>query len=383
MQQGQQVGETSSACLRFFAAPLHPSPGLKGGYNIHNHIPEGGGMRKVLSSLLLAFLILMLFNSTNMNQHTSELKEYDIMFTDDDNDGFDETDDCPNKAGNSTLDRIGCFDQDGDGYSDADIDWNISDGADAFPLRSDAWTDMDGDGFADQANLDITDDCPLKFGKSREILYGCSDMDLDWIPDVLDDDIDGDGISNEMERAASLVLTYYDPMDADSVPADSDYDTIPDAIDDDDDNDGWPDLIEQDRGSNPLDIEDTPFNQYFGIDSGFFYLGGFDTSSEYDAEALEISVSGVIEIVTEELVILFLLIPIYLYFFLSRRRRFAALRIEIKKSQTEKELFELEKEVNSLIERRKIKIFHGLILRNTIEEQEGLIRNERFIDEEE
>ena len=61
-------------------------------------------------------------------------------------------------------------------------------------------------------------------------------MDLDWIPDVLDDDIDGDGISNEMERAASLVLTFYDPMDPHSVPADSDFDTIPDAIDEDDDN---------------------------------------------------------------------------------------------------------------------------------------------------
>tara|TARA_B110001452_G_scaffold253388_1_gene244051 strand:- start:643 stop:1731 length:1089 start_codon:yes stop_codon:yes gene_type:complete len=337
-------------------------------------ITEGGGgwgMRNVLVSLLFTSLLVLLHGSLYEGQHATELNNVKVLFSDDDNDGFDGDDDCPSDAGNSSRDRNGCLDSDGDGYSDSSSDWNVSHGADAFPLRSDAWSDQDGDGYTDQPNLNITDDCPLRYGKSRLILWGCSDMDLDWIPDVLDDDIDGDGISNEMERAASLILTYYDPMDANSVPADSDFDTLPDAIDDDDDNDGWPDIIEQDRGSNPKDYDDTPFTQYFGVNSGFFYLGGIQSSSEYDAEAFEISLSGIVEIVTEELVIPLLLIPIYLYFFVSRRKRFEELRLEIKNTESKPELLVLEKKVNLLIENRKIKTLHGLILRNTIEEREN------------
>ena len=327
-----------------------------------------------MMSLLLALAMLLALSISETQANGAELEEMNFFYVDSDDDGYDETDACPDVAGNSTNDRIGCLDSDGDGYSDADSSWNHSDGADVFPQRGDAWSDQDGDMFADQVNLDITDDCPLKFGTSREVLFGCSDMDMDWIPDVLDTDIDGDGISNEMEVAASLVLTYYDPMDPNSVPEDSDFDTLPDAIDDDDDNDGWPDIIEQDRGSDPLDVDKTPFNQYFGINTGFFYQGGFQASSAYDAEAIEISVSGVIEIVTEELVIPFLLIPLYLYFFISKKRRFESLRNEIRGTQDENELYALEQLVNSLVENKKINTLHGLILRNTMEEQENLAR---------
>jgi hypothetical protein len=38
--------------------------------------------------------------------------------------------------------------------------------------------------------------------------------------------------------------------------------------------------------------------------------------------------------------------------------------------------------VNELIENRKIKTLHGLILRNTIEEQEGKIRAAISVEEE-
>ncbi|MBT6255153.1 MAG: hypothetical protein HOI85_03345 [Euryarchaeota archaeon] len=333
---------------------------------------------KIMQSLLLALVMLFALSISETQAKGSELEEMEFSFVDSDDDGYDETDACPDVAGNSTIDRIGCLDSDGDGYSDADDSWNYTDGADVFPQRSDAWSDQDGDMFADQVNLDITDDCPLKFGTSREVLFGCSDMDMDWIPDVLDTDIDGDGISNEMEVAASLVLTYYDPMDPNSVPEDSDFDTLPDAIDDDDDNDGWPDIIEQDRGSDSLDVDKTPFNQYFGINTGFFYQGGFQISSAYDAEAIEISVSGVIEIVTEELVIPFLLIPLYLYFFISKKRRFESLRDEIRCTEDGDKLYSLEQQVNSLVENRKINTLHGLILRNTIEEQENSTRRQKM-----
>ena len=41
-------------------------------------------------------------------------------------------DGCPTQYGDSTIDRIGCPDSDGDGISDADGLWNVSQGADAF-----------------------------------------------------------------------------------------------------------------------------------------------------------------------------------------------------------------------------------------------------------
>ena len=313
--------------------------------------------------------------STELSQPFVAFAEEDASNESNNGSSNNETEECPNGNGTSTHDRTGCLDTDGDGYSDADATWNISMGADAFPERADAWSDLDGDNFADQPNLDITDDCPTRFGKSRSVLFGCSDMDLDWIPDVLDTDIDGDGISNELEIASSGALFQYDPMDANSYPIDTDYDTIPDAVDEDDDNDFWPDVIELDRGSDPLDAENTPFNRYFGVPTGFFYYGGFETDSKYDAEALELSLSGLMEVVTEELVIPFLLIPIYFYVFFSRRQRFEALREEILEAKNDEALFELEVRVNELIKDRKIKTLHGLILRNTIEEQESKIRS--------
>ncbi len=44
----------------------------------------------------------------------------------------DGADACINGRGNSTQDRIGCFDQDGDGYSNPSAEWTLEDGADAY-----------------------------------------------------------------------------------------------------------------------------------------------------------------------------------------------------------------------------------------------------------
>ena len=49
-------------------------------------------------------------------------------------------------GGNSTQDRYGCPDSDGDGYSDEGPGWTIFDGADTFPNDGTQWVDTDGDG---------------------------------------------------------------------------------------------------------------------------------------------------------------------------------------------------------------------------------------------
>jgi hypothetical protein len=64
-----------------------------------------------------------------------------IQWSDQDGDGYGDNsagimaDDCPDFAGSSTFDRIGCFDADEDGYSDEDSTWSMDDDADAFPRQ--------------------------------------------------------------------------------------------------------------------------------------------------------------------------------------------------------------------------------------------------------
>ncbi len=250
---------------------------------------------------------------------------------------------CENGPGNSTEDRIGCLDSDLDGFSDPDINWTLENGADA---------------------------CPFTPGNSREILHGCPDMDRDWIADMIDPDIDGDGITNEFELISSSLTERFDPYDKDSHPPDFDFDLVPDLIDEDDDNDGWPDRVEIDRGSDEFDPQVTPFNMYFDSNTGFFYLGGFSTTNEFTTEGTEISLSMLIEIATGELVIPILLIPLYLALFGKRRRHYNRLLNEITEVECLSKLESLEVEVNQFVKDKKIRVYHGLILRNSIEQRE-------------
>jgi hypothetical protein len=155
--------------------------------------------------------------------------EEESQWYDSDGDGFGDNssgvsaDDCPGSFGNSTVDRLGCLDTDGDGYSDEDGDWTISDGADVFPLdpaqwddtdldgwgdnhsydldeeglrintQGDAfpenptqWRDVDGDGYGDNPSGDLADDCPNAAGLSSEDTLGCPDRDSDGWSDSAD-----------------------------------------------------------------------------------------------------------------------------------------------------------------------------------------------------
>lgn len=325
------------------------------------------------------------------------------------------------ESGESIEDRVGCLDSDGDGWSDPDVNWNESMGADAFPFDANEhrdldgdgigdvadedmdgdsspdnvdvwpedpgiWSDTDGDGYADQGLHAKSDNCPFTYGKSRYRLQGCSDIDGDFTPDIYDDDADGDGIRNEMERQASSGTILYDPYNAASTPKDSDRDTIPDIIDLDNDNDGWPDDVELDRGSDIYDEKETPFNLYFNSNTGFFYSGGLSGdsfSSEYDAESIEFSLSALSEIVFEELVIPFLLVPIYFAIFFARRGEYKKCLREIEAAKSLKELIELESKVNLMVKEKKIKVYHGLVLRNALEESESKYKSVTLLSEEE
>ena len=119
--------------------------------------------------------------------------------------GF-EGDHCTTVLGTSTEDRLGCFDDDGDGWSDPDAGWTAADGADAFTTSSTQHADQDGDGYGDAMSGFQADGCPEVAGNSTEDVFGCIDSDGDGWSDTadvfpedatqhLDGDMDGYGDS--------------------------------------------------------------------------------------------------------------------------------------------------------------------------------------------
>ena len=83
------------------------------------------------------------------------------QWSDIDEDGFGDNfegdifDRCPEVKGTSTIDRFGCLDSDGDGYSEPDAFWTLDRweslgyGPDQFKFDPTQWYDTDNDGFGD------------------------------------------------------------------------------------------------------------------------------------------------------------------------------------------------------------------------------------------
>ncbi len=106
------------------------------------------------------------------------------QYRDSDGDGYGDNisgqsnDDCPLEFGTSSMDRMGCPDQDGDGWSNS---------GDLFPNEPTQWGDSDGDGYGDETDGKNGDRCPTIFGNSTGKARGCVDDDGDGIRD--DDDV--------------------------------------------------------------------------------------------------------------------------------------------------------------------------------------------------
>ncbi|HIF16018.1 MAG TPA: VCBS repeat-containing protein, partial [Candidatus Poseidoniales archaeon] len=198
--------------------------------------------------------------------------------SDSDSDGFGDSstgmlaDACSYYWGDSTEDRRGCPDQDGDGWSDLNDDfwrdgnqWNDTDldgYGDNYPAASSAgrpshWPgevcpnsglpcsydsyplDWDDDGYEDstlspQGAVTPYDDCPYSAGTSSEgDTYGCLDSDIDGWANVIDtyptqnsqhDDTDGDGFGDNgsgwlgdhcPDDYGESVIDYYGCLDND------------------------------------------------------------------------------------------------------------------------------------------------------------------------
>jgi hypothetical protein len=171
------------------------------------------------------------------------------QWSDSDGDGFGDNesgtngDECKTEWGNSTEDRLGCIDTDGDGWSDPYKSWRAHpDGdADSHPEDPTQWQDSDGDGYGDKSLGNLPDECPgvrgfstmRVVGMSNESYFGCMDSDSDGYEDMSDPcrfepgyswadrlgcpDADGDGISDSNDPAPNSPASSMTDWDGDGV----------------------------------------------------------------------------------------------------------------------------------------------------------------------
>jgi len=125
---------------------------------------------------------------------------------------LNDQDDCPNQAGTSTIDLIGCPDTDSDGYSDA---------GDAFPNNPTEWMDSDGDGVGDNSDVFPND------------VNETMDSDGDGVGDNGDAfpydanetmDSDGDGVGDNSDV---FPLDFFEYKDSDGDGAGDNGDVFP------------------------------------------------------------------------------------------------------------------------------------------------------------
>jgi hypothetical protein len=196
--------------------------------------------------------------------------------TDDDGDGFLDTDEIaaktdPLDSESLPLDTDGDFisnvtdsDDDGDGILDEfdafTLDATESIDTDLDSLGNNADTDDDGDGFLDTDEIAAEND-PLN-SESLPL-----DTDGDFISNVTDTDDDGDGILDEFDAF---------PLDA-TESIDTDLDGIGNNADTDDDGDGFLDTDEIAAENDPLNSESLPLDT-----DGDFISNVTDTDDDGD-----------------------------------------------------------------------------------------------------
>ena len=230
------------------------------------------------------------------------------QWCDEDNDGFgsnqsgNNADACPNQAGTSTEDRIGCVDWDDDGYSNAGdpfpndgTQWADRDGdnrgdnpngsnPDAFPDDSSQWVDADNDGYGDNPGGFNGDAFPND-GTQWE------DTDGDGYGDNFVD-TDGDGVSEGSSDVCPTVAgNSLDPTTRGCT--DSDQDGFVDPIDvfptdpfqwEDADGDGWGDNTGVPSGDDCVDVFGKSFenNRHGCPDADFDGWADVDDAFPYD-----------------------------------------------------------------------------------------------------
>ena len=161
-------------------------------------------------SVLTIMIVFLFVSSTTISFFPSVIADG----TDSDGDGFnDSIDDCPSQFGTSTFEKLGCPDNDSDGYPNSD---------DKFPNDIDEWSDSDEDGYGDNS-----DSCPYTYGTSyRHQIFGC-----------IDEDNDGFSSSYELDCLSDPEDYWVQPYDNDGDEVCNTLDIFPDDYQDWEDSD--------------------------------------------------------------------------------------------------------------------------------------------------
>ena len=193
----------------------------------------------------------------------------------------------PDTFGNSSADRFGCLDSDGDGWSDAGdgfaddpLRWkdtdedSVEDDDDAFPFDPTQWSDTDQDGFGDNQFGSNADKFPLDPTQWYDIDgdgYGDNPEGLNYDAFLAEpsqwSDVDGDGCGdNPAGRNPDLFI--YDPTQCE-----------------DNDGDGWGDNL---SGNNPdpylFDFDNDGYNDSIDVLPKLFSPGDLDNDGTPDAD---------------------------------------------------------------------------------------------------
>ena len=117
-------------------------------------------------------------------------------------------DDCPNDAGDSTLDQVGCPDDDGDGYSNT---------GDAFPEDASEWLDSDGDGVGNNADAFPNDVTETMDSDGDGVGDNADAFPLNALEQL---DTDGDGVGDNADAFPSNPYEWED-LDGNQIPDNS------------------------------------------------------------------------------------------------------------------------------------------------------------------
>jgi len=173
------------------------------------------------------------YGDNNHGLEGDKFKNEATQWYDSDQDGYGDNpngfnpDACPNTNGFSKEDRFGCLDSDLDGYSNPSVEWTVEQGADALKGQSTQWRDGDGDGYGDNINGLLADDCNWKAGNSTRawIVNVTAAIGFIEVPSFGCEDADGDGWVDvtESQNMENNPDEHFDG-DGDGVGSNSDYD---------------------------------------------------------------------------------------------------------------------------------------------------------------
>ena len=275
-------------------------------------------------------------------------------------------DDCPEEWGTSTIDRNGCPDADGDGTSDEN---------DPFHLDPTQWADEDDDGYGDEPGGHQADDCLNWAGTSHEGgVYGCADGDGDGWADQIDlwntdpnlwSDTDSDGYADQRG----------DPELSDNCPDDYGTSTrfylgCPDM-----DGDGWPDTKDSDTdGDGYSDITelsaDPPSDPLDPLSTPADDDGDFVANHEELVEPSTVDdpvIQGVIVVLAGGLLLTLIMAWTLFASGKGKRKEYEGMLLMVEQAEGFAGLSAVEQELDEMLESNRLGAGQGLLLKDRIE----------------